>query len=168
MKVMTACLQGCNMHSPDHQHGQNIASLSFHSFPFFWYPIGNEGQQRFGRCVGSKLICYRVEVQSTANTIYTQTAMAKLQCACKGTICNSLAPLFPQPRGNCRRSQCSAYRAYLCRGVDPVASVAFTLAPACNRSCINGIRPLLTCSVGRRCHCELESRQHIQLSACNE
>lgn len=35
---------------------------------------------------------------------------------------------------------------YLCKGVEPVASFAFTLAPAFSKICISGMRPLLTCS----------------------
>ena len=41
---------------------------------------------------------------------------------------------------------------HLCRGVEPVASLALTLAPACSRICIKGMRPLLTCTARHADH----------------
>ena len=34
---------------------------------------------------------------------------------------------------------------YLCSGLEPVASLALTRAPACSNTPINAIRPLLAC-----------------------
>lgn len=50
---------------------------------------------------------------------------------------------------------------YLCKGVEPVVSFAFTLAPACNSICINGIRPLLTCSAQGWCQCPCDETGDI-------